>query len=363
MKIGIDAKWYFDGPPSGRSVVVGLIDALMDQIEECGHEFCLVVYQRDVARASNLFGDRFEVIGVSGPGSNFISNAFFLSKEIDRHHLDLVLCQNYGSIQHASKTVVYLHDILFLDFPQYYSFFELIYYRPMVWLAKVARGVVTISNEEKNRIVQYGIQESDRVKVVYHGAREPTFNSLSSASRDEKYVFYLGRLNARKNIKNLIAAFEYVDPEIVLVIGGSVDHKFFDVESYVKEVGLVARVRLLGFVAEVDIERLYANALAFCFPSYAEGFGLPPLDAMAFGCPVIVSDATCLPEICGDAALYCDPSDPKSIASQINSLGSNTALRKIMIERGRARVARFTWATSARSLISSLEDLGNESYN
>ena len=110
------------------------------------------------------------------------------------------------------------------------------------------------------------------------------------------------------------------------------------------------RLTQVGYVSDGELRALYENAVCFVFPSLYEGFGLPPLEAMHCGCPVIVSRCASLPEICGDAALYCDPNDPADLAAQIRVLAQSPSLRTELREAGLARVQRFTWKQSANCL-------------
>jgi glycosyltransferase involved in cell wall biosynthesis len=151
---------------------------------------------------------------------------------------------------------------------------------------------------------------------------------------------------------NLLKAIYLLpDKTIKLVIVGKVDHKNIDINTYIKTHGLEDRILFTGHVPAEDLYLFYARSTVFCFPSYAEGFGLPPLESMRCGVPVIVSNRTSLPEVCGDAGMYVDPNDPQDIANQIDALLSDEELyqKKRMISLQQSE--RFTWANATNDLL------------
>jgi glycosyltransferase involved in cell wall biosynthesis len=167
-------------------------------------------------------------------------------------------------------------------------------------------------------------------------------------------LLYVGRLNVRKNIGNLLRALRLLegDVKMPIVISGSPDWKNPGLASLLAT--LAIRPIFTGSVEDRDLPALYAMASVFCFPSYEEGFGLPPLEAMACGVPVVVSDRSSLPEVCGNAGTYANPDDPEAIATAIQSLlvDEGLALKKRAL--GLERAGHFSWQNSARGVMASI---------
>jgi glycosyltransferase involved in cell wall biosynthesis len=171
----------------------------------------------------------------------------------------------------------------------------------------------------------------------------------------EFYLLFAGRLNARKNIRGLMKSLRFLDDKnIPLVIVGSEDWKAPGISELLAQKEIKERIIFTGFVADDELAAIYAMAKAFCFPSFAEGFGLPPLEAMASGIPVIVSDTTSMPEVCSHAALFIDPRNPKNIAEKINSLLKNKTLYEQKKREGLEWSRQYTWKRTAEGVMQSI---------
>ena len=197
----------------------------------------------------------------------------------------------------------------------------------------------------------------DRVHVVTPGG-DPAFTPEGpSATRERPYVLAVGTLEPRKNLPRLIEAWSRVDPAVrgdaELVLAGG--------RGWESEATLAAAaaddgaVRALGFVADEELPALYRGAIALAYPSLYEGFGLPVLEALQSGTPVLTSRASSLPEVAGDAALYVDPEDPADIAAGLERLLADADLRARLAAAGPARAAHFDWTASARQMLALLE--------
>jgi glycosyltransferase involved in cell wall biosynthesis len=146
------------------------------------------------------------------------------------------------------------------------------------------------------------------------------------------------------------------DKAIKLVIVGELGNDITVLKNHITEEGLAHRIIFTGHVPESDLYLIYANATVFCFPSYAEGFGLPPLEAMQCGVPVIVSKRTALPEVCGDAAIYIDPDDAEDIAEKINFLLNDVNLYNKKVTDGINHAKKFSWQISANGILKLIGD-------
>ena len=356
MKIGIDAKWFFNGPPSGKVVVKQLLKELLSDTYR-NHEFYIFLNKNDKDITFPYKRSNVKLVYVNS-FNNLISNAIILPKYSKKLNLDIVVFQNFGTFFRI-KNLVYIHDLLYLDYPEFYTFKERVYLSLLKPLAKKANTIVTISKTEKNRIIKHNLG-TNNVSFVHHGV-DQKFKPLSQHNKGkierlkEKYnlpdqfILYLGRLNVRKNISNLIVAMQFVD--LPLVIVGKPDHKIENLTTTINKLNLNKKINFTGFIEEEELPIIYALATVFCFPSYAEGFGLPPLEAMASGTPVVVSDRTSLPEVCEDAALYVNPDDPKDIAQKINSLLASMEIIDIFVNKGLNHSSKFTWKKATKSLM------------
>lgn len=364
MKIGIDAKWYFNGHPSGKVVVENIVNHIV-KVDK-SHEYYIFLNKKDKKLVFPYKQKNIHLVYVPNK-INALTNFFILPFYTYKRGLDICLYQNYSPFWGAKKIVNYVHDALFMDYPQYFSRLEKLYFWPMKYLSKYADHVITISHSEKERMVRHGFSKENNISVVHHGIGLVDSKDVSNTKKSndllkrynlpENYILYLGRLNVRKNIYNLLKALPKINENVVLVIVGKDDHKTLDWDIIIKELNLKNRVIRVGFVPAEDIALFYKKASVFCFPSYAEGFGLPPLEAMFYGTPTVVSNTTSLPEVCGDATLYVNPNNEDEIASQVNILLTDENLRETIITKGKLRASKFSWEKAAMEIISILKSI------
>jgi glycosyltransferase involved in cell wall biosynthesis len=294
-----------------------------------------------------------------------------LGLEVWRHPPDVLLVPAHvvpllRPPRHVA-TVVTIHDLGYLAFPQAHTLARrLELHLTTLWSARTARRVIAISRATRADLVRcYGIAP-EKISVVYHGVA-PEFRPVSdqqriAAARERygiapaPYLLYIGTVQPRKNLARLIDAFAQVAKEsaalLQLVIAGKQGWLTQAIERRAHEHGIAEQVCFTGYVADADLPALLSGALAFVFPSLYEGFGMPVLEAMACGVPVLTSTTSSLPEVAGDAALLVDPHDTQAIAQGITRLVADAALREQLRQRGYEHVAAFTWDRCA------LETLG-----
>jgi glycosyltransferase involved in cell wall biosynthesis len=252
------------------------------------------------------------------------------------------------------RVVVTVHDLIPLVFPEYFrSAMHRRYFHFLLALSRRADAVITVSEASKNDLVMRGRFEPSTITVIGEAvdrelvAQELQAPTLTQPGRERPYLLTMGSGEPRKNVARVIAAFEQVAGDIphdLLVVGAPWRGRDIAIPPG-------GRIRALGAVTNARLRELYAGATAFIYPSLYEGFGLPVLEAMAAGIPVISSEAGSLAEIAGSAALYVDPRDPRSIASAIVELVSNPQKREALVAAGRARLRLFSWQTAARQTI------------
>jgi glycosyltransferase involved in cell wall biosynthesis len=246
-----------------------------------------------------------------------------------------------------------LHDAGVMANPSAYRrAFRLWYTALFSCLARRARVVCTVSKFSAAELNRFVGARLDSLHVIYpsgeHIVRAPPDTGVNArlGLLGRRYVLAVGSLVPNKNLRGVLAAFKLLgEPDIrIVAVGGSNNRIFPEFEL---EGNTLVRT---GYVADAELRALYEGAECLVFPSFYEGFGLPPLEAMHCGCPVIVANRAAMPEICGDAALYCDPSDPQDIARSIRRVLTSTSLREDLQEAGYARARMFTWLRATAQL-------------
>jgi glycosyltransferase involved in cell wall biosynthesis len=260
------------------------------------------------------------------------------------------------------RTVVTIHDCIHLRFPEYLpSRAAFAYAHAMIRLAaRKADRVLTVSDASKRDILHYTGVRPEKVVVVHNGldarfAAAPDADAMDRVRQrfqlDHPFVLYVGNIKPHKNLERLIAAFASMradGPEgLKLVVIGDETSKHPALRQAVHRHRLDKHVRFFGFQPAATLVTFYRLARAFVFPSLYEGFGLPPLEAMANETPVVTSNLSSLPEVAGDAAVLVDPYDVASIAEGIRRAVTDEPLRQQLIARGRARAREFSWARAA----------------
>ena len=251
--------------------------------------------------------------------------------------------------------VVTIHDAAVFAVPGTYPIAFRAWYQVLLQrLCRTSAGIITDSAFSKSELIKYCRPDPTRVHVIYLG-KEHVFSADSDESILEKhglgtrpFVLAVSSMTFNKNFRSIVRAIELLGRDCFdTAIVGGVNPRVFTQSN----LPLSDTVKHLGYVTDGELRALYEHAACFIFPSFYEGFGLPPLEAMACGCPVITSNAASLPEVCGDAALYCDPYSPEDIAAKIALLMSDEALRDSLHKKGLARARQFTWEQTARQTL------------
>lgn len=273
----------------------------------------------------------------------------------------LSLC-NMGPL-FGRRQLVMMHDVAIYDLPGNYSWKYRLWYRfAFSILKRTAAHIVTVSEFSKMRIMERLGVDASRVSVIWNGVDHfekiiPETAILSRLSlRNDGYVLAVGNLSLGKNLPRILAAMERLSdrPDWKFVVVGGRDVRVFSSQAKPND-NLSKNIIATGFISDGELKALYENAACFLFPSLYEGFGLPPLEAMSCGCPVIVSREASLPEVCGNAAMYCDAHSLDDIVDKVRQMMDDAALRETWRERGRAHARNFRWDRSARQLLDVLE--------
>ncbi len=295
-----------------------------------------------------LFGDYFRMFW-----TQFIFPFYAL-----RYDLVISLTEYEASVFFSKRQIIIMHSVvlfLFRNFPKKYKLY-VSFLLPEI--LKKCRKIIVVSETLKSQLQQIFSIPEDKIFVLYEGVDTQKFRPASKEEILEfkkelnlpnRYVLMVGHSHPVKNFSRILESFKYVKEKIhcELVIAGYIG----------KNLKLPLYVRYVGHVTNEKLYLLYSAAECFVFASLYEGFGLPPLEAMACGCPVVVSNSGSLPEVCGDAAIYVDPYNPKDIAEGIIKVLSNETLRQELIKRGFKQIKKFTWEKSAQRFMELLKNI------
>jgi glycosyltransferase involved in cell wall biosynthesis len=360
LRIAIDARKLRDYGVG--TYVRNLLRQLARQ--DAANEYVVFCHGIDCDTIEEL-GPRFRpVIETAGPYS--VAEQFAIPMALRREGAELFHAPHYVLPPLTPCTsVVTIHDCIHLRFPQYLpSKLGYAYARAQMWTAthRAAR-VITVSEASKRDILRYFRIPESRIEVIYNAIddrfwQEPPADEVARVREryrlTDPFILYAGSIKPHKNLERLIESFHLLrqnSPELkdvqLLIIGDEIS-KYAALRRAVHRHKLHKQVRFFGFVSDQTLAALYRLADVFVFPSLYEGFGLPPLEAMASGTPVITSNVSSLPEVVGDAALMIDPYESAAIAEAMHRVLTDAALRSDLRQRGLIRAREFSWERSIK---------------
>ncbi|WP_188191225.1 glycosyltransferase family 4 protein [Nonomuraea sp. SYSU D8015] len=356
--------------PADRGALIRYVDGLVAALDRAGADLA-VVCQRAEAERYRRLAPSADVI----PGPVAITNrAARLAWE--QTGLPLLARQAGADLIHAPyysiplssglPTVVTIHDATWFTEPDQHSPRASFFRSATRTAVRHAQRVIVPSKATRDELVRVLSADPTRIDVAYHGVDLAQFHppseeeirraALRCGLHGQPYVAFLGNLDPRKNVPNLIrgfaAAVKRLEKPPALVIGGGVHED--DVDAACREVEATVRVVRPGYLRAPDLPGFLGGALVVAFPSRGEGFGLPVLEAMACGAPVLTTHRTSLPEVGGDAVAYTEP-DADSIAAALGQLLASSERRRQLQEAGLARAREFTWDASAEAHLSSYQ--------
>lgn len=295
------------------------------------------------------------------------SNRFFRAKELPGNVRKRLLFETFGSrsadlfhglnqrlpARRFQRQVATFHDLFVLSGDYSTPEFRQRFAAQARHAAESADLLIAVSQFTANQIEEYLKVPQSRIRVVHHGVVPRVLPSVPK----EKIVLCVGAIQKRKNQARLVRAFRAMPSDWTLVLAGSMGYGAAEIEHELVQSAAKQRIQLTGYVTEAELSRWYAKASIFAFPSLDEGFGMPVLEAMAAGIPVISSNRSALPEVCGDAAILVNPLDENAIAAALNQI-CETDLAEQLRLAGPARAALFTWEQAVRRTRLVYQELG-----
>lgn len=359
-KIVIDARE--SGTTTGR-----YIDKLIENLHQLKPSYKVVILTtKKRLEAVQKIARRFEVVECRYKEFGF-GEQLGLWRQIHKLKPDLV---HFGMVQqpilYRGKVVTTMHDLTGTRFrnPSKNWLIFTIKQQVYKWVNRIvahkSKVIMTGSEFVKEDVAKYARVNSRKIVVTYEAAdkieEEP---EPVEELKDKDFLMYTGRPQPHKNLPRLIGAFSFLRqqyPGLRLVLAGKKDTLYKQIEKDVNEHG-INNVIFTGFVSEGQLRWLYENTKCYVFPSLSEGFGLPGLEAMVHGAPVASSNATCLPEVYQDGAIYFDPLDPHDIADKIEQVLTKSSLATDLVEKGRKVAAKYSWKRMAEQTLAIYNDV------
>ncbi|MPZ48316.1 MAG: glycosyltransferase [Dehalococcoidia bacterium] len=364
--IAIDATSAPPLPAGAGRYTLSLIQAMARVDTE--HDYVIYARRHSLAVLSDL-GHSFQVVDI-GPKSRaarYVWEQTRLAFDLRRRGVVLLHSTHHTTpiVYLPCPSVVTIHDATFFVLPQRYTLVRRLYFQLNTWLSvRRARAIIVPSRSSTDDLRTYLHPPAQRIHITPEGV-DSGFHPLDKAecvrlAREryglpEGYLLSVGTREPGKNRPTLLRAFRHLldqGRDLHLAIVGQDGWRSHEDEAALHELGLSGRVRFTGYVPQADLPALYNAASVFVFPSLYEGFGLPPLEAMACGTPVVTSNVSSLPEVVGDATLLIDPLDAGAIAAAVARILDQPALAETLRQVGLDRAAGFSWEDCAAATLS-----------
>lgn len=370
MHIGIDARCLTEQQLSGVGYYAAeMIAALLKIDHENQYYLYTNSWQNNKKNLPVFEGENVHYVHTRFPNKIIhLSIALFCWPKLDTFfptHLDIFWepTNHFFSISKDIRLVVTCHDVSWKIFPELYTSKGLFWHWALQ-LEKVyqrANKIIAVSEHTKTDLQRvYGILET-KIKVIHSGM--PTIRKFSEKDTIElpakKYFLFLGNIEPRKNIESIIDAFLQIEDQLpdtdLILAGGSKLAPGFT-RKMLKKIAPYPRIHYIGYVSDAIKQKLYSQATAFVFPSWHEGFGFPPLEAMENDLPVIASNITALPEVLGSAAYYINPYNTAELARAMLGLATDNELRTRLVLAGKNQITQYTWESAATELLSEFKN-------
>ncbi len=363
MRIGVNALYLLPGQVGGTEIYLrGLLSALAQNHDE--REYVVFLNQESAAANIVPVNSRFLAIVTAVRAANRPARLIFEQMQLPqlcrRHRLDVLLNAGFtGPWFSACPAVSVVHDLQFRDRPEFFTTADRIGWRMFIdpVLRRSAR-LLTVSQFTKRRLMHYYRVNAERIDVVWSAIDEQMFQLVWRPDETQPYFLTVSTLHRHKNLERLLrafSAFRKSHSEARLIVAGLAGSASADLEALRASLGLNEAVEFTHWIPRERLLNLFAGARAFIFPSRYEGFGFPPLEAMALGIPTVCSDIPVLQETCGDAVLRFETESDASLLDAMERVWTDAALRLHLTARARERATIFRWQNTAAGTLQSLE--------
>ena len=375
MKIGIEGQRLFRKKKHGMDMVALELIKNLQKIDKKNEYVIFVKTDEDVCLEDT---ENFKIISLKA--NNYISwEQIILPKAVKKENCDILHCtSNTAPLNINIPLIVTLHDIIYLEsisiFKKAGTWYQKLgnMYRRFIVpkVMKKAQKVITVSNFEKNRINHFFNfhKENNKLVAIYNGVgehfkiienKENLENFKKKHDLPEKFFFFLGNTDPKKNVKNVLKAYDLFtenNKKIPLVILDFDRKELKKILASINADHLINDIQLLGYIPNAELPALYNLAKVFLYPSLRESFGIPILEAMACGTPVITSNTSSMPEISDNAGILINPQKPEEIKNQMENLLKDKELYNLKIEQGLKRSEDFSWENMARNVLKLYEN-------
>jgi len=374
MKIGVDIRVLMDKQYSGVSEYSSVLLRTMLRLDEDNEYRLFYNSFRDVsARIGQFEHPHLQIKHTAYPNRFF---NYCLQKSFSWPKLDKVVGGtdifwsphiNFSHFSPDTKHVLTIHDVSFLHYPEFFSYRKNFWHRALALKKLVSNcaAIVAVSENTRQDIIEFLHVPEEKVHTIYSGLTigvpvpgpEEERNFIRRHDLKTRFILYLGTIEPRKNIAGLIYAYNRLRDEniklvdVQLVLAGANGWRNRNIYRAWENSPYRRDIKFLGYVSAREKEFLYRHAEVFIYPSYYEGFGLPPLEAMRCGTPVITSNSSSLPEVVGDAALLVDPRDETAIADRILRIYQSPKLRQTLTEKSLQQSQKFSWERCAQATV------------
>lgn len=321
--------------------------------------------------------NNFEIISLESK-NKFFWNAWILPKYLRNNPVDIYLTQYITPwfVPKKIKIITIIHDISFNFYPQFIKFWDLFFLKKLIPMSlKRADKILAVSEFTKNEIIKFYKICDEKIEWIHNAVSDDFLTQDVSEEKikkvkekyklPENYILYLGTLQPRKNLPTLIDAYallkldsEFQRKNIKLVLAGGKGHNYDkNIDKIIKKSSLEKDVIFPGFIEEEDKAAIMKAANVFCFPSYYEGFGIPILEAMSLGVPVVASDILPHREIAGDSVMFFNPNIAGELTEAIQKIPSNEIIKNSLIVREKQQFEKFSWQKTAQKTIGIFESV------
>ena len=373
MRIGFDAKRAFMNASGLGNYSRTLLRSLLNQYPENKYvAFTPGIREglgKDLAESGKL-----KMIFPSKLMRSFLSSWWrtsLVSEDIRSEQLDIfhgLSNELPKRIQSSTKKVVTIHDLIFLRHPEWYPFFDRnIYYKKSRRACKSADAIITVSEQTRRDIMFYFNTPAEKIHVIYQGFDNQftggvipeAIENFKKKNNLKEYLLYVGTVEERKDLLTLVKAMEEL-PGVTLVVIGRRTSYSERVDAFIRKQNLSSRILFKDYVSSEELKYFYHGACAFIYPSLYEGFGIPVIEALACGLPVVATANSALPEAGGPSSVYFAPGDYKGLAKKIGSVLEDQVLRAKMISGGMEYVKQFSPELAATKVMDVYKKLVNE---